>query len=291
MRLGLAADLGRIDEQLGLAARRHDREGQRHGVVRTSEPRMLSSQAIESGSVRITASSRRPSAAWPAVRRSCRSADLPAYFIGCGITGPRGGAGRSRPRRDRPGCFDSALSLMRLPASGSWPAPPWCRRVQPRDRSRRAARLQVLAEPIGELGLAGSAAPRRCACRLARRLHDIAPVDEHAAAVRRHHGQARPSRRSPSAISAARPRAAHIRPVLVGARHQHGIEPGLGHQPRSCSTRSRCVGARQRAIECLKHGDLHKLHRSTSQTAPLKPPPKGGDAFSKHLIRLGLWHA
>ena len=34
MRLGLRPDLGRIDEQLRLAARRHDRERQRHRVVR-----------------------------------------------------------------------------------------------------------------------------------------------------------------------------------------------------------------------------------------------------------------
>ena len=83
------------------------------GLCATSAPRMLSNQATESGSVRITASS-------PSLRNvACSSAifcsaALPAYFKGCGITAPCGAAGRSRPQIRSTGLAPSGLSLMPL---------------------------------------------------------------------------------------------------------------------------------------------------------------------------------
>ena len=68
------------------------------GLCATSEPRMLNSQAIEFGQRQIRRRPGRPCATSPAGRLIFCSAGLPAYFSGCGTTGPCGGAGRALPQ-------------------------------------------------------------------------------------------------------------------------------------------------------------------------------------------------
>ena len=86
---GASWHLAAVDEELCLAVGRNDGEASAKGVCGTSAPRMLNSQAIESGRVSTTASS-------PALARvDCRAAILsaaaiPAYSMGAASQAARG---------------------------------------------------------------------------------------------------------------------------------------------------------------------------------------------------------
>jgi len=72
-----AVDLGLVDEELGFASDGTTAKASGTGLWAASEPRMLKSQAIESGCVKITASAlsrRRVSCSWA----SFSGAGLPA---------------------------------------------------------------------------------------------------------------------------------------------------------------------------------------------------------------------
>ena len=114
MGLGLRVHLGRIDEQLRLAAAGTIANASATGLCATSEPRMLSSQAIEFGQRqddRILAL---------LAQRRLQLGDLLLGGLagisawGGGRPEPCGGAGRSRPQMRSTGFLGSGLSLMPL---------------------------------------------------------------------------------------------------------------------------------------------------------------------------------
>ena len=208
------------------------------GLCATSEPRMLSSQAMESGSVRMTASS-------PVLAQRClQLGDLllgRLAGVACRVratTAPCGGAGRSRPQTRSTGLLRERLELDALGLQRSSPAPRSGRRCAARDRSRRSlpasrcSSSQSLSLACGHLqdleerACRPASAPAR---RSARRRTAPPPCG------RRRQGL--PSRRSPSAIEPLG-RGRHVLAlVLVGARHEHGVEPGA----RPSALRSACT--------------------------------------------------
>ena len=139
------ADLGAVDEQLGLAARRHDGERQRHGIVR-----YVRAADVEQPGDRIRAASAprrpgRPCAGSPAAR------DLLLGRL-AGILqrvrddrDPCGGAGRALPHTRSTGLLRERLQLDALARRAPWPAPRWRSPNAARDRSRPRLRPPACA--------------------------------------------------------------------------------------------------------------------------------------------------
>ncbi len=252
VRLGLRPDLGGIDEQLGLAACGHDGEGQRHGVVRD-----VTAADVEQPGDGIGQRQDHRVLAFLAQGR-LQLGDLLLGRLAGVLHGMRdhralrwGGPLATPDAVDRIGrqwLELDALGLQRLGQvldhGGG---------VQPGIEAHHAAGLQVPAEPVLELGLRHLQHLEGARVDLRRRLHHVAPVDQQRRGGAAHHGQpgrAREARQPLEPLGAAR----HVLAlVLVGARHQHGVEPGLGHQPAQLVDTLGAALARFGGIVGLEH--------------------------------------
>ena len=182
------------------------------GLCATSEPRMLNSQAIESGSVSTTAS-------WPSLRSvACSSADLllgrlAGIFQRVRHDGPLGGAGRALPHTRSTGLRASGFSLMPLSPTRLGQLLDGVGRMQPGIETDHGARRQLALQPLGQPGAPGS---RRISnmpsVDLGGRLHRVAAIDEQRRRVARDHGETGRAGEARSATPAARRRARRIRP-------------------------------------------------------------------------------
>ena len=148
------------------------------GLCATSLPRMLNSQAMESGSVRTTASS-------PSLRRAaCSSAIFCSRRLARVLHRMRDHrvlrrGGRSRPQTRSTGLAASGLSLMPFGFRACAPSPRSSRRCAARDRSPRRRPPSDACRASSSRLAAASPAPRRVrVSTCARRLHRVAPVDE-----------------------------------------------------------------------------------------------------------------
>ena len=193
------------------------------GVCGTSPPRMLSSQAIDSGLVSTAAAAPSSASARPS-RVRFAAALSPAKRSGCGTTGASGAGGR--PGQIRSIGLATGLRLAPARARRRFAALDLLRRVQPRvvadDRalggsapaSQRAGRLVDQVADLEQRGIG-----------LRRRLQRIAAVDEERGALGQHDRQ---PGRAGEAGQPGEPLAAgrHVFALmLVGARHDEAVEP------------------------------------------------------------------
>ena len=225
------ADLGAVDEQLGLAGDRHDGEGQRHGIVRH-----VRAADVEQPGNRIGQRQHHRVLAVLAQRR-LQLADLLLGRL-AGILqrvrddrDPWAAPDAPCPTRDRPDCCASGFSLMPLLADRLGQLLDGARPNAARDRSRPRRRPPACAPATRTAWRPGiSRISNMPSVDLGARLHRVAAVDEQRRRVARDHGQtgrAGEARQPRQPLGGGRRR---TRPVLVGARHQHGVEAALGHQ-------------------------------------------------------------
>ncbi len=266
VRLGLRPDLGRVDEQLGLAARRHNRERQHHGIVghiRAADVEQPADRIREREHHRILA---------VGLEGGLQLGNL---LLG-GLAGiaQRVGDHRALGRGGTlaaPDAIDRvARQRLQLDALGPkllLQLVERARRVQPGVEADRGAGFQVLADPVRGFGRGNLQHLESLGVHLLGGLQDVAAVDEQGGSAARHHGQAgraREAREPGQTLCRRRHVLVH---VLVGVRHQHGIE--LEPHERLAQARhalSRTL-ARLGRLEPLEHAEVIGRARVSAQPA------------------------
>ena len=215
------------------------------GVRAMSEPRTFSSQAIESGSVSTAAA--RSRVARPRASSARFSAELrPASSTGCGTIGRAGGGGWSGQARSTRFATRASADLPRAERLGE--RLDVLRRVQPGVEADAAAAGQRLDQPVRGLVLGMAPDLEGVEVDLAAHLQPVAAVDEDRRPVA---GDDREPGRAGEAGQPGQPLVARrhvLALVRVGARHQEGVDAGLGHrrpqrrEPRRRRSRAWCGG-------------------------------------------------
>ena len=194
-------------------------------------------------------------------------AERPANFCGCSVTGSAGAAGRARPHTRSTRLRAVGTSLMPCgfsAASRRSISAMVCRRgskptAWPRDRcsashSPMAPRATLETSISARLDLGA-------------RLHRIAAVDEQCRRLLGDDGEAGRAGKAGQPFETRRARRHVFALVLVGARHEIGVELGGRHQAPQLLDALGGGAALGLAFEGLEHGSLFKRLRRRGQFA------------------------